>query len=147
MRKDNALFGMYGVSAVEFAAPDRPDLCVAIRQSRTSHGRAYRGISRRVGTATGCAYRKAVACISAGSGHFGVVVRSIGCLRPHAGAGLVTIGPFFSAMIVWWVDGMLRRQTFPWSRGAGTSAMPFSHWPVLLRRPARPSSAGGPGLF
>src|SRR6516164_2855897 len=106
MRKDNALFGMYGVSAVEFAAPDRPDLCVAIRQSRTSHG---------------CAYRKAVACISAGSGHFGVVVRSIGCLRPHAGAGLVTIGPFFSAMIVWWVDGMLRRQTFPWSRGAGTS--------------------------
>ena len=39
MRKRNALFGMYGVSAVEFAAPDRPDLCMAIRQSRKSHGR------------------------------------------------------------------------------------------------------------
>ena len=34
MRKRNALFGMYGVSAVEFAALDRPDLYMAIRQSR-----------------------------------------------------------------------------------------------------------------
>jgi hypothetical protein len=32
MRKGNALFGMYGVSAVEFAAPDRLDMCMAIRQ-------------------------------------------------------------------------------------------------------------------
>jgi hypothetical protein len=48
MRKGNALFGMYGVSAVDFAAPDRPDLCMAIIQSRKSHGRAYRRVSGRL---------------------------------------------------------------------------------------------------
>ena len=56
MRRGNALFGMYGASAVEFAAPDRADLCTAIRQSRKSHGRAFRRLSiakRVLSTPTG----------------------------------------------------------------------------------------------
>jgi len=36
MRKGNALVGMYGVSAVESAAPDRPDLCRPSGKSQES---------------------------------------------------------------------------------------------------------------
>jgi hypothetical protein len=36
--------------------------------------------------------------------------------------------PFFSAMtVVWSVDGRSHQQTFQWSRGTGTSAVPFWH--------------------
>jgi hypothetical protein len=36
--------------------------------------------------------------------------------------------PFFSRMtIIWSVDGALRRQSFRWSTGTGSSAVPFWH--------------------
>jgi hypothetical protein len=37
--------------------------------------------------------------------------------------------PYFSRMTVRWQAGSKSyRQTFYWSRGAGTSALPFWHW-------------------
>jgi hypothetical protein len=75
--------------------------------------------------ASGRGIRWADSCVpncAAGSSARSAANVTLSQVRDHDGQ------PFFSAMtIVWWVKGTLHQQTFRWSRGTGTSAVPFWH--------------------